>query len=638
MPLKACFPLMKAEIMETENQTYLHYKNFFQELAILGLKHIVVSPGARSAPLSICADQNENFKLWIQHDERTAGFFALGLAKFSRQNLQTKMPVALICTSGTATANYTPAVIEAYQSCIPLLVLTADRPANYRGKGFEQTIFQKNLYGKHVSWSYEMPLIAHNIIRDKDKTARNSSLKPSLKNGKHRKLAQKIYKKIQTGPVHINCPIAEPLEPKNVMHLKSPMIQITPTPSRSSEKIKSLNKSISKEASKLSSCISKNPKGLILVGPENYDKKTIESLIDLSDISGWLLLADGGSSLRFHKNSGTDSSNIISSAHLLFGSDFYKKNKPDAILRIGPVPTNKLIRTEIATNPPAHFLWCDPKKQNFCADFPKQNRLLHPDLGELFAKTAELIKRNATNVVLTVQKTDWTQLWTAADKAAQEIVSFTFDKASKQADSQQEHATQMTEPEVSYHLAQNLPSAANLLLANSFPIRDFDTFAHSHNSFYPFTNRGANGIDGLIATALGISAETNDPSFLLAGDTAVLHDMSSLLSAKRLGLTLTLIIVNNNGGAIFGALGLAQTLEANEFERIFIAPTDLTDFDFLNALPGVSVEKLTTPTDLKDFLNAPKAEAGVYIGEFITSRTESMAMRRKIKDLISQKI
>ena len=599
---------------DTTDKVYDYYKTFFKELALLGLRHIVISPGARSAPLSISAETNKSFKTWIQHDERTAGFFALGLAK------QTRNFTALICTSGTAGANYTPAVIEAYQSAIPLLVLTADRPPTFVGKGFEQTIYQVGLYGKHLRESYEVPLIKNGIRNNKNKL-------------KAKKAAQKIVKNLRQlhGPVHINCRFEEPLEPKNPDDLFVDINELEKITKSKSTKIP--------KTKKLIKAIQKNSKGLILVGPGDYDNQTIDSLIEISTKAKWPLLVDGASAFR--------TKTAIKTGSSLFQAKFYEKYLPDVVLRIGSVPSNKILRTEIAKNPPKKFFWCDPKCQNFSADFPISNRLVHHDLGEFLTYISKSV-----NIKQKELRKKWLQLWQDGDKKATEII-------------QEEllNRDQLSEPAISYHLSKSLNSKNfQLLLANSFAIRDFDTFGIDNfindsenqsekSSVRIFCNRGANGIDGLIATALGISAGSisaknlstsgisETDTFLLAGDTAILHDLSSIFSAKRLGLSLTIIIINNNGGAIFKNIGLPQALEKNTdlFTKLFTAPIGLKDFQFLGSLPGVVYHQIKTAPELEEFIQTTNP-LGVRVGEIITDMDESIEIRHNIQKRIQTEL
>ena len=619
---------------------YAYYEKIFKRLSEFGVKNIVLSPGGRSAPLALLADANQNFKLWIQHDERIAGFFALGLSKADG------LPAILICTSGTAAANYTPAIVEAYNSGTPLLVLTADRPHIFRGKGMEQTIFQVGLYGKHLRWSYEMPLLDSAPVDEKPAVIAETMLAKSLGSPSGP----------PPGPVHINCPFDEPLEPetpvKTIPRIKTQEFK-TGKPGGNELKAAEL------ETKKLWQLVKKYPRGLILVGSlnPNVAPADMDSLLEFSVKSGWPLIADGATRVRFGKHITSPDLPLISTAQFLFapGSQgnsrgFYEKNIPDVILRIGNTPTHKSIRKAVNENPPRHFLWCDEKGFRHAASFPPGKCFKSP-LPDLFSKTLSassgFFDQRSSTAAEIEKEQSWKDLWTSADETARKIIKIETGKNPAR------HI--LTEPEISCLLPQMIPPNASLLLGNSLPIRDFDAFAPpTAKSITLFTNRGASGIDGLVATALGISAASKNrqknPVYLLLGDLSLLHDLGSLIAAKRLEISLNIILINNGGGAIFDTLEHAPKLKAgaaskSSFGRLFLTPSGFSDFQFLNGLPGVNIRQVKTADQLKRFMKAPNNERAnkrankkvkneIRIAEILTNPQKSSRQRARIRSNI----
>ncbi len=682
----------------TLDSVYESYAAFFRQLADCGLRHIVISPGARSAPLALLADAHKGFRTWVQQDERTAGFFALGLAKAGRA------PAVLICTSGTAAANYAPAIAEAYNSGIPLLALTADRPPSYRGRGMEQSIFQKGIYGRHLRWFCEAPL-----IKPGSKRASKSRLGS---------LAKKAYFRAvesPAGPVHINCPFEEPLEP--LYPLQEIEMPKTPAPQaviksdlaghseqnphsfrdeafRDEETLTFKNKGMFKNSSarnpaffsslktrinayRLLRLGKKYSKGLILAGCCDFLDEEQRAISNFSATSGWPILTDGSTRLRF----GCNNAGIISTAALLFNAEFYSVHTPDVVVRLGSAPTSKIFRQAIDKNPPKKLIWLDPQKLRQDAGFSFTRRFTSP-LTDLLNRASALLSKtdsagagcdnactsgnkNASRDKNSISQTkrnpalstDWLKLWQSAETSADEIrtAHLKISPAQNNGQAKKNHVNQkMSEPQVAYLLASATPSNSIIFLGNSLPVRDFDSYAPlSERELRPLTSRGASGIDGLIATALGAAAQNSDarnsdsenssrqnpppPTFLAIGDLSTLHDMNSLLCARRLKISINILLINNGGGAIFESLNYSQNLKErsaypNSFEKLFLAPTGFIDFQFLGALPGVDICLIQNYIQLKEFISNPNPAPGAHIAEIPIDSKTSRQMRKEIQN------
>ncbi len=711
-------------MQKARHSPYDFYERFFLHLSRLnvrdgtGIRNVVLSPGGRSAPLALLADANQNFKIWVHTDERAAAFFALGLAKAEG------IPAVLICTSGTAATNYTPAVVEAYNSGTPLLILTADRPPDFWGKGMEQTIHQTRLYGKHLRFACQAPLIESERLHGNEKRFENKNLraktkvkaKPGTKTGKGTNpelLAETLAAKSlgpPPGPIHLNCPFAEPLEPpaplKKISKVPAniPLIlegsvssPLPGSPKAGTEdggnpKTKRKNKGgdrtegedktgVSVERAHLLKLITKHPRGLILVGGlqgGGIDSRSqlTKSIMEFAAFSGWPVVADGTSLLRFgnHPPSRSDPP-LISSGHFLFsGADpFYSHNVPDVVLRIGAAPVSKFIRQTLNQSPPRHFLWCDPENLKHSSGFPPGKRLT-ADLLELFDYEALTFSSEAFAGSKTSQPeqssqkaTDskrkesqsWQNLWQTADLTVRRILNKEFQTHTART-KRAAALPALTEPEVAHLLARHIPDKSILLLGNSQPIRDFDSFAlpasgslvagnftgkanrKNAKNIYLMANRGASGIDGLVATTLGTAASRPSSAvYLVLGDLSLLHDLNSLLTSARLGISLNIILINNSGGAIFENLEHTSKLKEhsarkNSFSRLFLTPSGISDFQFLGSFPGVSTELVSTPAQLQQFLQVPfpvktSRASKIRIAEVVADNKTSSHQRRLIR-------
>ena len=573
--------------MEQAVLQYEFAEAFFAELAE-HVDSVVVSPGSRSTPLVLSAvgypvfakaageqTSASRLKPVVVLDERSAGFVALGLAKASRR------PVALVCTSGTAAANYLPAVVEAYHSRLPLVVITADRPASYHDWGSPQTIFQNGLYAKHVRWATEVAVPRHNPRGGGRLTALRAIQNACGPPG---------------GPVHINWPLEKPLEPPSSDMLNAGSLDDEPfgtelsggSPSRMPSETDIGHLPENPQASI-------NPdllppaytKGLIVVGHGNLSTSEAEAVARFSDAAGWPIAAEASSGMRF----GEWNSNVLSCAHFLF-SNPSALPQPDVAIRVGGHHIDRSLPRFLDSDFPQHRIVVAPPG---CWDDPAflATEFIHGDMAAIFNRAAESIPQNAADP-------SWAGLWHEADEAAAKALA------------EVSASENLTEAKAVHILCDFLAKDSEDILyaSSSLPIRHLEFFAAPANKpLRVLANRGANGIDGVISSACGAATENSSPTTVLLGDLALLHDIGGLLTAIQLGVSLRLVVLNNNGGAIFSQLPIADAVDANTFTKFFQTPHNL-DLSFLGHFPGVRHFRASTADELRSALSETSEKAG----------------------------
>lgn len=494
---------------------------FITGLIHAGVGDVVISPGSRSTPLAMLMAEHEEMNTIINIDERSAGFFALGMAKASRK------PVALLCTSGTAAANYYPAIIEASLSRVPLIVLTADRPHELRDIGAPQAINQIHLYGEHVRWFAEMAL-PESGQENYAKTAGVRAVKEAMGQLK--------------GPVHLNFPFREPLIPL-----------LDPYPFKREESAISIENghltAPSETFEKLAQEWQAVKRGLIICGPID-EPSFSEAVQTLAFKLGFPILADPLSQLR---SSSSTESMVIDSYDAILKSEAADFLKPELIIRFGGMPVSKPLSLFVKKlRNVEHVIidsgsgWRDPHNVG--------TKMVYCEETVFCTEMAKRINERKTSL--------WSSIWHDMDSITKDVIS--------------EHIVReegLDEGKAVYELAGLLPEQSTIFVGNSMPIRDLDTFFHKTNKNVRIMgNRGANGIDGVVSTALGASVYER-PLFLVIGDLSFFHDMNGLLAAKLHKLNVTIILLNNDGGGIFSYLPQAE--EPKHFEVLFGTPTGL---------------------------------------------------------------
>ena len=497
-------------------------------LARLGIQTVITSPGSRSTPLTLAAARNPRIEALSILDERSAAFYALGLAK------STGRPVALVCTSGSAGANYWPAVVEASMGGTPLLLLTADRPPELRNCSSGQTIDQCKIYGDYVRHFVELslPQASPDML---------AYLRQTLVHAVHISLSA------NAGPVHLNFPFRDPLAPDSVS--SEPVVdadtleEASTVTTRPCEAV-SLNSAIDMVALER---LSSHTKGIIVVGTENPrcgDQALADAIAMISDKLGWPVIADALNPLRSH----AEGNPLLITRYDAFLRDAHNARElfPTAILQIGGLPTSKVFRDWLSSLEAVSFL-LTPRPINT----DPLHRIATPLYGDVKSLAEHLQHQRV--------QASWGKLWLENE---QETASRLDTKISS--------IDTLFEGKVAWLLSKHLPVDTPVFLASSMSVRYAEYFWEASSREHSiFCNRGANGIDGTLSTALGV-AHGGKPSVLLTGDLAFLHDSNGLLAASQLKGGLTVILINNNGGGIFEYLPVSQL--DSSFEDFFATP------------------------------------------------------------------
>ncbi len=496
-------------------------------LARLGVETVVTSPGSRSTPLTIAAAQNPKLEALPILDERSAGFFALGLAK------RTHKPVALVCTSGSAVVNYYPAVLEASMSGTPLLVLTADRPAELRDCSSGQSIDQLKIFGHSVRAFHEMAL-------PEARPAVLAYLRQTLVHAVHQ------TGHANPGPVHLNFPFRDPLCPDA---MGPPIIEACALEREATVSIcagQSGGMRGDLDAVAVERLVN-HQQGVIVVGavnPRDGDESFADALAMLSHKLGWPVLSDALNPLRGHW--GENQALIGHYDMFLRNREIAQACVPTAILQIGPLPTSRVLRTWLAELDAVSFL---------LSERPINTDPLHRVATPLYAEVHVL----AEAIAHQTPHPTWIQTW--VDQEQRAIATLDAKFAAMDA---------LFEGKVAWLLSRHVPIRTPIFIANSMSVRYAEYFWCAGNRACPiYCNRGANGIDGTLGTALGLAHRAN-PAVLLTGDLAFLHDSNALLAAEHLHGSLTVVLVNNQGGGIFEHLPVAALQDC--FESYFATP------------------------------------------------------------------
>jgi len=565
----------------TALDTYLNLRAFVDELARCGLREACTSPGSRSTPLVLSLVREGRLRSTSHIDERCGAFFALGLAKASG------LPVALACTSGTAAANYAPAVIEAHEARVPLIVLTADRPPELRGVGAGQTIDQIKLYGGAAKWFREVD----------DQPATPDRIRWL------RGLACRAFWTAlegRPGPVHLNFSLREPLVLGEPLQPEEPggggRPDGRPWVTRSTAA-----KGSDPCAAKLARELVRRPRALIVAGRGERDPLLGAALAEFAERAGLPLLAEPTSGAR------RGAAAIAHYDALLRDPAWAAARSPQLVLRVGDLPTSKPLRQwlaalgddtlQIALDP--ENAWQDP------AGAAAMFLAVHP------RAVIEALPSGSRD-------DDWLESWTAPDRAAAAAIAAALEE--------------LSEPRVAAELGTRLPADATLVVASSMPIRDVETFFPARpDPPRVLANRGANGIDGTVSTAFGVAATVAGPTVLLIGDVALAHDLGGLLAVRRLRLPLAIVLLDNDGGGIFDFLPVAG--EGGDYERHVATPHGL-DFAHAAALYGLEHVPVASPAELAAALDRALAGDGTTLIHVRTDRARNVALHRRIWEAV----
>jgi len=553
----------------TVTDTYLLLRAFCDELARCGMEHACTAPGSRCTPIVLSLVREQRIRCWSHIDERCAGFFAVGAGKRSGR------PVAVTCTSGTAAANLAPAVIEARHARVPLIVLTADRPPELREVGAGQTIDQLKLYGGVVKWFFEVGV-------DEATPAALRFI---------RTLACRAYAIAAVGPpgpVHLNFPLREPLV------LDRPL----PLPDDATGRDGERPYVVVDTPPAIAPAGDSPPFGrIVIVAGADRDPGAARQLARFAERNRIPLLADPLSGARRGEAA------IAHYDLLLRDREFAGQHQPRFVIRTGDLPTSKPLRAWLAGLQTAQIAF-DPDGAWHDPDAVVGTRVKAPYRAQLGDQEIHTDR-------------EWYDSWRAADDAVAGAIERTL-------------GDELSEPVVARALGGWLPPEATLFVASSMPVRDVEEFCAARDRGpLVLSNRGANGIDGTVSSAFGAAAAGEGPVALLIGDVALAHDIGGLLPASRLGLALTIVLLNNDGGGIFHFLPVAAETEA--FEQHVATPHGL-DFSRAAALYGCRYARPQTPADLRAAVEASIAGDATTIIEVRTDREENLALHRRVAE------
>lgn len=574
------------------NTNALHAAVAAKTLVALGVRVAVLSPGSRNTPLIAAFVAQPGLACTPVLDERTAAFFALGHAK------ATGLPAVLLCTSGTASANYLPAVVEARVSGAPLIVLTADRPPEMRDCASGQAVDQTKIFGHYPVWQAEL------AVPSPRASETLAHWRQSFVHAVERALDAR-------GPVHLNLPLRDPLAPHEAQADFLPPsgfdldafcshrrpVPVAPSDNTICDIAFWTKFNVPKET---------HARGLIVVGAGLHGRKPADDfargVLTLAGFTGYPVLADSLGALRGAP--GADARVIAGYDLILRSDEAADRLRPSVVIRIGQPPTSKALRRRLAEwDVPT--LVVSPTGDNLDPLHRRSSTLrTSPEMwdAEGFSKKKEV--------------SSYAELWADADAGAELDVDEAL--AAEAA---------LREPHVTALLAKHLPEGTPLFVANSMPVRDTEAFLPRGARAHPvFHNRGANGIDGTLGTALGVACGLGRHTVLLTGDLSLLHDTNAFLLAARATAPLTVALVNNAGGGIFNHLAVAAT---PAFEEFWATPQSVDFQKLASAYAGVSHTLVPDKESLARELEKVPASPGIRILEIRTDRAADAAFRKK---------
>ena len=555
----------------------------------LGVRHAVFSPGSRSTTMAMLFKEHEGFETYMNIDERSASFMALGIAKAHKE------PTVLVCTSGSAVAHYLPAVLEAQYSGVPLIVLSADRPHTLLHVGAPQTVDQHKIFGTAVNYFEELavPQESHYYTYP-------------------RQVARKSYMKAmdtKKGPVHINVPLFEPLVPElSRNHFEAGRSSFTVVKPnygsvfgcRHEKDLPHINNAIDiahDNTNEINDLLERYERILILAGPQ-IDIDEANTIRFFGEALQAPILADPLSNVR-----GCGTSKVVISTYdaLLAGQALWNELKPDCVIQFGQIVVSKRVQQMIASWTDVEYVEVNPTMDSMN---PTGKTTIHMQASiDVFTHLHG--KNNSSDTYLNI--------WRRLDQAGKKQLSTAIDEP------------HCFEGRTIRELQKQIPEDGQIFVANSMTIRDFDYFWFSGESkAVLYGNRGVNGIDGTISTALGLAAN-GKPTYLVTGDLSLFHDLNGLAVAKTHNLNLIIILHNNDGGGIFEYLPQKGT---KHFDYLFSTSQGL-DYSGAAKLYGCGYTKISSPDELSSALAKIGQESGVHIIEIPTNREYSRELHKK---------
>jgi 2-succinyl-5-enolpyruvyl-6-hydroxy-3-cyclohexene-1-carboxylate synthase len=551
-----------------------------------GVRHACVSPGSRSTPLALALARDDRVRVHVHLDERSAAFYAVGLARAA------DAPVALTCTSGTATAEYFPAVVEASQSRVPLIALTADRPPAVRGTGANQTIDQRELYGAYARAWLEPPVPS--TAADAERWASVGA----------RAVATATARPL--GPVQVNCPFDEPLVPADDVHERTtpPALQAAPRDDPPLDEVRAFTESYA------------GARGVITVG--RLRRPDTLAVLSLGTVLGWPVLAEPLSGLRV--DAGGAGRALAAGQFLVSDAGWLERHRPEVVLQIGAAPTTRATQRLIAGVERLVVL----DRDHLDPDPPhRAERTIEAD-PELFAAVAWDRREGISGAA-----PGWGDGWRAMDLVARAAVDRALDAWDEP-----------FEGRVARDVATFLPHRANLVVGNSMPVRDLDACMaprrpprvwSAPDLLRVFANRGASGIDGMVSTTLGVAAGGDRPTVALLGDLSFLYDAGALLWSSTLGVDAVFVVLANGGGQIFASL---DQRAVPELERLFVTPHPAAIEDVCRAARAEH-QLVDRAGGLAPALERAVREGGVQVVEVPIDAARDRARREELRTRVA---
>jgi 2-succinyl-5-enolpyruvyl-6-hydroxy-3-cyclohexene-1-carboxylate synthase len=544
-----------------------------------GVRHACISPGSRSTPLALALARHPAMSVHVHLDERSSAFFAVGVARASGA------PVALACTSGTAAAEFLPAVVEASQSRLALALLTADRPPRLRGTGANQTIDQVGIYAENVRGSFDLPV--------PEAAGQEAWWRQAAREALEAAFGDPI------GPVHVNCPFEEPLAPSPDVRLPDPTGEALELPRPLAAQL------TVEEADRLADLVS-GARGAVVVGGWPGDASADAEF--WHEALGWPVVAEPTSGIRLPGHA------LAAGACLIGEPRWIERNRPDVVIQFGATPTMRATQAFVASAERAlvadrWHLDADPER------VAAWRLAVDPD-----ALTRALSDRP---VRVQTAPDGWTDAWRDADRRARDALDGFLDGLDEP-----------FEPRIARDVAACVPDGGTLFVGNSTPIRDLDLAMAPRDGVRVLANRGASGIDGLVSTALGVAVATAGPVVALLGDLSFLYDLGAIAWNARRDVDTTLVVVNNGGGHVFSLLPQRQLPEHRD---LFVTPHD-ADLGALTRAAGVGHVLVERAGDLGSALVTAIGAGGLQVVEVAVDPVASLARREVLRETIGDSL